>query len=97
MLLDELGGRMKWGQGFKGGPAAWFKGTVQAFLRMQDIFMPNYADKYARLREREAAEQQKRRERDRPRTEEQARRAEEALDRIRQQLSTKQSNRRTRT
>ena len=74
------------GARFQGGPAAWFKGLTQNFLRMQDAFIPNYADKYARRRERVAAEQPVREPRATPPTAQERQRAQAALDLIRQQL-----------
>ena len=93
MLLDELGGRMKWGEGFKGSPGGWLKGTAQAYLRMKDEFLPNYADKYARLREREAAQKQQLAGRSRPATEAEKQRSQEALAQIRKKLTNFRSAR----
>ena len=93
MLLDELGGRIKWGEGFKGSPGGWLKGTAQAYLRMKDEFLPNYADKYARLREREAAQKRELAGRSRPATEAEKRRSQEALAQIRQKLTNFRSAR----
>lgn len=83
LLLDELGGRIKWGRPLQGAPAGWFKGLVQNFIKMKDTFVPNYADRYRKHREGLARRRAEQEASSRPPTAEERAKAAQTLEALR--------------